>query len=146
MRDPIIQEENTMPKVIPELVVSNTESSREFYTMLGFVQDNEGILDEKGQQWYSLAMGDATVWLLREDTMEGYDTSLQRAPGVHLFLSVDDVDGLYGKLQGKASIVEEIDTKWYGLREFKVADPDGYIWIINMPVDEQAKDAVDGQN
>ena len=135
-----------MPKVIPELVVSSTENSREFYTMLGFVQDNEGILDEKGQQWYSLAMGDATVWLLREDTMEGYDTSLQRAPGVHHFLSVDDVDGLYQNLQGKANIVEEIDTKWYGLREFKVADPDGYIWIINMPVDEQAKDAVDGQN
>ena len=71
-----------MPKVIPELVVSNTERSREFYTMLGFVQDNKGILDDKGQQWYSLAMGDATVWVLREDTVEGYDTSLQRGPGV----------------------------------------------------------------
>ena len=135
-----------MPKVIPELVVSNTEGSREFYTMLGFVQDNEGILDDKGQQWYSLAMGDATVWLLREDTVEGYDTSLQRGPGVHLYLSVDDVDSLYEKLQGKANIVKEIETQWYGLREFKVEDPDGYIWTINMPVSEEAKDAVDGQN
>jgi len=136
-----------MPKVIPELVVSNTEVSREFYTMLGFVQDNEGILDEKGQQWYSLAMGDATVFVLREDTMEGYDTSLQRAPGVHLFLSVDDVDSLYEKLQGKVNIVSEIETQWYGQREFKVEDPDGYIWIINMPVEDgEAKDAVDGQN
>jgi uncharacterized glyoxalase superfamily protein PhnB len=135
-----------MPKVIPELVVSNTEGSREFYTMLGFVQDNEGILDDKGQQWYSLAMGDATVWLLREDTVEGYDTSLKRAPGVHLFLSVDDVDSLYEKLHGKANIVKEIETQWYGLREFKVEDPDGYVWIINMPMSEEAKDAVDGQN
>ena len=68
-----------MPKVIPELVVSNTEVSREFYTMLGFVQDDEGILDDKGQQWYSLAMGDATLWLIREDTIEGYDPPSARA-------------------------------------------------------------------
>lgn len=135
-----------MPKVIPELVVSNTEASKEFYQMLGFVQDNEGILDEKGQQWYSLAMGDATVFVLREDTMEGYDASLQRSPGVHFFLDVDDLDSLYEKLQGKVNIVQEIETQWYGQREFKVEDPDGYVWVINMPVAEEAKDAVDGQN
>ncbi len=132
-----------MPRVIPELVVSNTEASRAFYMMLGFVQDAEGILDDKGQQWYSLAMGDATVWLLREDTVEGYDASLQRGPGVHLYLSVDDVDALYEKLQGKANITKEIETEWYGLRQFSLADPDGYIWTINTPVDEQAKVATD---
>jgi len=135
-----------MPKVIPELVVSNTEASREFYTMLGFVQDGEGILDDKGQQWYSLAMGDAALWVIREDTIEGFDPAARRGPGVHLFLSVDDVDALYAKLQGKANITKEIETEWYGLREFGITDPDGYSWIINMPVDAQAKDAVDGQS
>jgi uncharacterized glyoxalase superfamily protein PhnB len=135
-----------MPKVIPELVVSNTETSREFYTMLGFVQNDEGILDEKGQQWYSLAMGDAALWIIREDTIEGFDHGAQRGPGVHLFLSVDDVDSLYERLQGKANITKQIETQWYGLREFKLADPDGYTWIINMPVDQPAKDVADGQN
>jgi uncharacterized glyoxalase superfamily protein PhnB len=132
-----------MPRVIPELVVSNTEASREFYMMLGFAQDAEGILDDKGQQWYSLAMGEATVWLLREDTVEGYDASLQRGPGVHLYLSVDDVDALYEKLHGKVNITKEIETEWYGLRQFSLADPDGYVWTINTPVDEQAKVASD---
>jgi uncharacterized glyoxalase superfamily protein PhnB len=114
--------------------------------MLGFVQEDEGILDDKGQQWYSLAMGDAALWLLREDTIEGFDSRAHRGPGVHLFLSVDDVDALYEKLQGKANITKEIETQWYGLREFKLADPDGYIWIINMQVDVPAKDAADGQS
>ena len=135
-----------MPKVIPELVVSNTEASREFYTMLGFVQNDEGILDDKGQQWYSLAMGDAALWIIREDVIEGFDPAAQRGPGVHLFLSVDDVDALYEKMQGKANITKEIETQWYGLREFKLEDPDGYTWIVNMPVDEHAKDVVDGQS
>ena len=133
-----------MPKVIPELVVSDTEASKEFYEMLGFAKEMEGVLDDKGQQWYSLVMGDATVWVLREDTIEGFDKSAPRAPGVHLFLSVDNVDALYEKLQGKANITKEIETQWYGLREFGLADPDGYHWVINMPVDEQEKVTTDG--
>ena len=135
-----------MPKVIPELVVTDTEASRAFYEMLGFVKEMDGIVDDKGQQWYGLAMGDAAVWILREDTIQGYDKSAQRAPGVHLYLSVDDVDALYEKLKGKVNITREIETQWYGLREFGVTDPDGYAWAINMPVDELAKDAVDGQS
>jgi uncharacterized glyoxalase superfamily protein PhnB len=137
-----------MSKVIPELVVQDIERSREFYEMLGLVKDNEGIMDEKGCQWYSLAMGDATVWILREDTLEGFDSGLMRGHGVHLYLSVDDVDALYEKVRvsgGLMNIVKEIETLWYGLREFRVADPDGYIWTINMPVDEQAADAIDGE-
>ena len=138
-----------MPKIIPELVVAHMANSMAFYNTLGFVQDNEGVVDENGSQWYSLAMGDATVWLLREDTVEGFEGGAMRGVGVHLYLSVDDVDGLYEKLKAGGAmmnIVKEIETLWYGLREFKIADPDGYIWTINMPVNEQAADAVDGQN
>ncbi|MEO8286957.1 MAG: VOC family protein [Chloroflexota bacterium] len=138
-----------MAKIIPELVVAHMAKSMEFYTTLGFVQDNEGIVDDKGSQWYSLAMGDTTVWLLREDTVEGFDRGLQRGYGIHLYLTVSDVDLLYSTLQtsgARMNIVQEIETQWYGLREFRVADPDGYVWTINMPVDAQATDAVDGIN
>lgn len=135
-----------MPKIIPELVVSNIEGSKEFYTTLGFAQDMVGIVDDKGSQWYSMAMGDATVWLLRADVAGGYDINVNHGSGIHLFLGVDDVDGLYEQLKGSANIVKEIETQWYGMREFGLADPDGYLWTINMPVDEPAKDAVDGQD
>lgn len=137
-----------MAKIIPELIVSDMTRSMDFYASLGFVQDNVGIIDDKGSQWYSLAMGESNVWLLRQDIMEGFDGSIKRANGVHLYLSVDDVDGLYEKLKagGQADIVHGPETKWYGMREFVVADPDGYIWTLNMPVSERAEDAVDGQD
>jgi uncharacterized glyoxalase superfamily protein PhnB len=136
-----------MPKIIPEIAISDMDRSMAFYTSLGFVQDQVGIVDDKGSQWYSLIMGDATVWLLREDTLEGFRTDLPRGHGTHLYLTVDDVDGLYAQLKaGGAKIEREIETQWYGLREFIIADPDGYLWTINMPIDEPAQDAVDGQN
>ena len=136
-----------MPKIIPEVVISDMDRSMAFYTSLGFVQDQVGIVDDKGTQWYSLVMGEARVWLLREDTVEGFDTSKPRGQGVHLYLTVDDVDGLYNKLKASdAKIVREIETQWYGLREFIVADPDGYTWTINMPMDARAQEALDGQD
>jgi uncharacterized glyoxalase superfamily protein PhnB len=136
-----------MPKITPEVVISNMDRSMAFYTSLGFVQDQVGIVDDKGSQWYSLVLGDATVWLLREDTVDGFRSDTQRGYGVHLYLTVDDVDGLYAQLKASdAKIVREIETLWYGLREFIVADPDGYLWTINMPVDEPAQEAVDGNN
>jgi uncharacterized glyoxalase superfamily protein PhnB len=138
-----------MAKIIPELIVSNIEASLTFYNGLGFEKDNTGIVDERGSQWYSLALGDANVWLLREDTVEGFDEAAARGHGVHLYVTVDDVDAVYEKMKSNPRggiIALDIATQWYGLREFKIADPDGYVWTVNTPVSEQAVDATDGQD
>jgi uncharacterized glyoxalase superfamily protein PhnB len=39
-----------------------------------------------------------------------------------------DVDALYGELEGRgATIIQPLTDQPYGLREFRVQDPDGYI-------------------
>ena len=135
-----------MGKVIPELTVSNIEQSLAFYAVLGFTKDNEGIIDEQGSQWYSLASGDASVWIIREDIAGDFQSGQARGNGVTLYLPVDDVDALYEKVKTSGllmNIVKEIETLWYGLRQFTLADPDGYIWILNTPVPEEARESVE---
>ncbi len=86
-------------------------------------------------------MNDAHVWLLREDAAGDFEQGVERGNGVHLYLSVDDVDTMYESVKAaglQPNIVKEIETLWYGLREFKVADPDGYIWTLNTPVEQEA--------
>ena len=134
-----------MPKITPELVVSNLAQSMQFYEALGFVKDNEGIVDDNGSQWNSLVLGDAHLWLLRQDVDSTLQEGAPRGNGVHLYLSVDDVDALYEELKTKGlqmNIVQEIETLWYGLREFKMADPDGYVWTLNSPVSEAASESM----
>ena len=134
-----------MPRITPELVVSNLAQSMQFYEALGFVKDNEGIVDENGSQWNSLALGDAHLWLLRQDVDNSIQEGAPRGNGVHLYLSVDDVDALYEEVKTKGlqmNIVQEIETLWYGLREFKMADPDGYVWTLNSPVSEAASESM----
>ena len=138
-----------MAKITPELIVSNIETSLTFYNGLGFEKDNTGIVDERGSQWYGLSNGDADLQLLREDTVEGFDSAAARGTGVWLYLSVNDIDALYeslGKNPRGGTITGEIETMWYGQREFKITDPDGYVWTLTMPVSDVPSDATDGQS
>jgi uncharacterized glyoxalase superfamily protein PhnB len=123
-----------MAKVIPEIAVSDIQQSLEFYSALGFTKDNDGIIDDKGLQWCSLSMEGAALWLIREDIVDDLDPDEAKGNGVNIYLSVDDVDAIYGKMQASATIVKEIETLWYGLRQFSIVDPDGYLLTINMPV------------
>ncbi len=133
-------------KVIPELAVSNMEQSLAFYNLLGFAKDNEGIMDENGSQWCSLSMGEAALWLIREDVVPDLIQGDPRGNGVTIYLSVDDVDAVYERVSNgglQMNIVKEIETMWYGLRQFTVADPDGYVLTLNMEV-EQGEEAGEG--
>ncbi len=130
-----------MSAIIPELVVSHMDNAMQFYGVLGFTKDDEGIVDENGSQWYSLVMGDARVWLLRKDVAGDFIAGEAPGNGIHLYLSVDDVDAVHERLSNgglQMNIVKELETMWYGLREFKVADLDGYVWTINTPVSQEA--------
>lgn len=136
-----------MARITPEIVVSNLAESQQFYEMLGFVKEQEGIVDDNGAQWISLEMGDAHLWLLRQDIADSLHEGAPRGNGVHLFLSVADLDAMYegiSKAGLRMNIVKEIETLWYGMREFRVLDPDGYLLILNMPVSEEAIESTGG--
>jgi uncharacterized glyoxalase superfamily protein PhnB len=128
-----------MARITPEIAVSDIEKSLTFYSMLGFEKDNTGIVDEQGSQWYSLALGDASLWLIRQDVVAGLSPAGSRGNGVIIYIGVEDVDRLYNSIQSgeyAANIVQEIETHWYGLRQFSITDPDGYLLTINMPVSQ----------
>jgi uncharacterized glyoxalase superfamily protein PhnB len=132
-----MEEHTTMAKITPEIAVSNMESSLRFYYALGFQKMDDGIIDEFGSQWSNLALGEANLWLIRQDVVEDFQQDTACGNGVNIYIAVDDIDTLYDTARTSGlqmNIVKEIETMWYGLRQFTVADPDGYILTINMPV------------
>lgn len=45
--------------------------------------------------------------------------------------SVDEgIDALFREIEGRASIVMPLKTQFYGLREFGIEDPDGYLILF----------------
>ena len=137
-----------MDKIIPEIGVSDMERSLAFYSKLGFTKNREGTTDDKGLQWCSLEFGDSQVWLQRSDVDPDYQPDAPKGNGVTIYLRVDDVDAAYDatkKAGLQMNILKEIETHWYGLREFKLADPDGYVWTIYKPADEGSQEST-GEN
>lgn len=133
-----------MGKITAELAVTDIEQSLQFYTTLGLVKDNEGIVDERGAQWCSLALGEGSLWLIRTDVMSGLVEADPRGNGVTIYIEVDDIDTLHERVSDAGllmNIVKPIETMWYGLRQFSMADPDGYIVTLNQQV-EQAEGSV----
>ena len=44
-----------------------------------------------------------------------------------LYIDVENVDDLYVKIKDKVNIYKELNTTWYGQREFYIKDINGYI-------------------
>ncbi len=44
-----------------------------------------------------------------------------------MFIEVDDVEGLHDHVRARVQIVMPLVTQWYGLKEFAIVDPDGYV-------------------
>jgi uncharacterized glyoxalase superfamily protein PhnB len=126
-----------MGKIITEISVSNMQKSLDFYNLLGFTKDADGIIDEQGSQWSSLSLGGSDLWLIREDIAKEFDNGGKKGNGVTLYVGVDDVDAVYEQVNTgglKMNVVKEIETMWYGLRQFSLFDPDGYLLTVNTQV------------
>jgi uncharacterized glyoxalase superfamily protein PhnB len=117
-------------KLTPNLLVASVERSLAFYVdTLGF---------ERG-----LTVPDASPFAFASVTSGSIEIFFNDAAGaVHeypgfagkpigatgtLFIEVEGVNALHDKLQGKVKIVMPIETKFYGMREFAIEDPDGYV-------------------
>lgn len=121
-----------MDPIIAELTVEDVDASRYWYEDLGFEVEVNGVEDDDGRQWVSLAHQGRSVWLLRRDVSPHKG---EGDPRVTLYLQVEDADAIYRRLTERGVPTEgQPRNQWYGLREFALRDPDGYRWVINQPI------------
>ena len=114
-----------------ELFVTDRDRSVDFYTsVLGFEVRR---LDES---YALLTCGDVTIGIGRQtdlpETGEGPGFTQQRlardhGAGVEIVLETPDLDALYERVQRSGyPLAAPLQGRPWGLRDFRVADPDGY--------------------
>ena len=113
-----------------ELFVEDMQTSVGFYTrVLGF----EVIRNEPGD-YASLRNGEVVLGIGQISKLPGeggYFTrdiaSLRRGVGVEIVLEVDDVEGWHRRVAASGHpIFEPPQKRPWGLRDFRIVDPDGY--------------------
>ena len=117
-------------KLTPNLIVSNVERRLAFYRdVLGFTVA-QTIPDAPPLVFAILQSGSVEVFLnAPEPAYEEYPAFKDRPIGgtLTLFIEVVDVRGLHASLKDRVTVVMPLEKKWYGLIEFAIADPDGYL-------------------
>src|SRR5471030_422546 len=115
-------------KLTPNLLVASVERSLTFYVdTLGF-QRGMTVPDQSPFAFASVTGGPIEIFLNdAAGAVKEYPGFAGKPLGCTgtLFIEVEGVDALHDRLQSTATIVMPIETKFYGMREFAIADPDG---------------------
>jgi lactoylglutathione lyase len=126
--------------VTPNLIVADIDRSTAFY---------RDVLDFSIVTTVPEAAPFVFVWLQRD----GVNVYLNAPDGSHvpalgrpvagtatLFMTLEaetpaaGVDALFERIGSKARVVMPLVTQFYGMREFGIEDPDGYIIFLAQPV------------
>jgi PhnB protein len=116
-------------RVMPMIVVKSVDAIRNFYVdVLGFTHVM-GMVGKDGQlDFCTVVLGEARIMFMRAPSNLPQHAGKQP---VEIYLEVDDVDALHGRLAKKSvPISDPLTLQWWGDRTFKVLDPNGYeIWF-----------------
>jgi catechol 2,3-dioxygenase-like lactoylglutathione lyase family enzyme len=117
-------------KLTPNLVVSDVSQSIAFYRdRLGFEVETT-VPDNAPYVFAILRSGAVQIFLNAPGpAIEEYPAMKDRPLGgtFTLFIELTGIEQSYDDIRSHVPIVAPLETKWYGVAEFVVADPDGYL-------------------
>ncbi|MFW9780356.1 MAG: VOC family protein [Candidatus Heimdallarchaeota archaeon] len=116
-------------KLEPMIYTTNMENSIVFYRdVLGFEID-EFYPDRQKPSWVAIRIGNDRLGIGK--TFADINHKLHPrgvdGSGVQFYIQVANVDQIYEKYRNKVEIIDDIETKPWGDREFTFKDPDGYL-------------------
>ena len=89
--------------------------------------------------WAMFVSGHASIMVNRRDSLEReLPLFAGKATGgsLTLYVVVEDLEGLYRRIQSIVPTLKEPETSFYGMREWYVRDPDGYVVCLAQKVGE----------
>jgi len=117
-------------KLTPNLLVADVEKSVAFYTdVLGF---DRGMFvpDVAPYIFASVTSGSVEVFFNDAAVAVKEYTSLAGRPigaSGTMFIDVAGLDEYYAQVKDRVTVIVPLVTQPYGLKEFAIVDPDGYI-------------------
>jgi catechol 2,3-dioxygenase-like lactoylglutathione lyase family enzyme len=120
-------------KLTPNLLVDDVERSLRFYEdVLGFTRGFT-VPGERPFVFGSVVSGPVEIFFNEKHTAaKEYPAFAGKAPGITgtMFIELGGSGGiepLHERLKTIVPVVMPLVTQWYGVKEFAIADPDGYV-------------------
>ena len=108
--------------VVPMIHVADVRGTVNWYKSIGFQVLRTNEVDGE-MDWAKLTFGNSEVMF----SAAGRPSTEHRRK-VDLYITADDVDGLFRRLEKQAEVVEGLHDTFYGMREFIIRDCNRF-WI-----------------
>lgn len=116
----------------PNLLVEDVGRSLEFYAHLGFEKIVQ--VPEQGKPQWAMIQKDGVSLMLQEKKSAELDLPFRYTHGQNagalLYFDVENVEEIRSMILGKALIIKEIHSTFYGTNELLIADPDHFLLIF----------------
>jgi lactoylglutathione lyase len=121
---------SSFKKLTPNLLVANVERSLAFYEgVLGF--ERGFTVPEQSPFVFASVTGGAVEIFFNDaaGAIEEYPAFGGKPIGATgtMYIEVEGVDALHDRLKPTVPIVMPLVSQFYGMREFAIEDPDGYV-------------------
>jgi len=132
----------TFSKLTPNLLVADVERSLTFYIdVLGFTRGMT-VPDAAPFVFASVSSGAVEIFFNEAATASReYPAFAGKPLGATgtMFIEVTDIDAFHDQIGQRVKITKAIETQWYGMREFGIEDPDGYLITFAQRVEQPEK-------
>ena len=117
-------------KLTPNLLVANVARSLAFYVeTLGFARGMT-VPDASPFVFAAVTSGDVEIFVNDAATaVKEYPAFAGKPIGATgtMYIEVEGVDALHERIKSSVTITMPLVTQFYGMREFVILDPDGYV-------------------
>lgn len=120
-------------RVTPNLVVQDMERSTRFYRDVLDFSVIATVPEQAPFAFVWLKRGQVDIFLNDQAAVNEHDPALANRPiggAFTIYILVTGVDELHAAVASRTTVVEPPETKFYGMRECLIADPDGYLLTI----------------
>lgn len=117
----------------PMLETENLRETIKFYTdMLGFICEGT-YPDTENLCWASLRKDDVSIMFTSRNEHSAIEKTTMTGS---LYFNTEDVNQIWEELKDKAIIEYPVENFEYGMREFAIRDPNGYLLQFGQEISE----------
>lgn len=126
-----------LKKVTPNLMVEDISQTVKFYEdVLGFKRD-QSVPDEAPYEWASVKNGEVELMFQARTSLSEDMPIFEGMPiggTLTLFVRMQGIQELYDQAHQQVELVQDLFETFYGMREFSIKDPNGYVLTFAEPV------------
>ena len=119
--------------ITPNLITNDIERSRAFYCdVLGFTMTMSVPPDSEPKVFVMLERDGVNVFLndaktALHDVPDATPSFVVGKSGVAIFIVMENIAAYWAQVRDRARVVMPLKDQWYGMTEFSITDPDGYV-------------------